>query len=158
MNKENILLIGLLVLVVGIFLYAVSGFYKGGNVIKIGTITPYQSNKPVSGGTEIPQSKFEKKASDSVVTVGLTPIEFKDGKLYVNIGVDTHSGDLSKINLVDSTVLEFEGKSIKPASAPKLTGHHTSGQLTFDTGKELERFKIKIKGIPEIEERIFEWP
>ena len=34
-----------------------------------------------------------KKTSDGAVTVNLTPVDYSDGKLFVRIGVDTHSVD-----------------------------------------------------------------
>lgn len=100
---------------------------------------------------------FETKISESEVTIELTPKEFENGKLYVDIGVNTHSGNLADYDLNALTTLEFEGKSIKPSSAPKLSGHHNSGTLVFDIGKELDNFKIVVINLPEIQERIFEW-
>lgn len=48
--------------------------------------------------------------------------------------------------------------SVNPSSVPALSGHHSGGTLVFDTGKEIKRFSITIKGIPDIEERVFGWP
>jgi hypothetical protein len=142
-KMENILLIGTLALVLGVLIFAVSGFFGNNNKIINNAI--------------FENSNFETKISESRVTIDLTPKEFKKGKLYVDIGVNTHSVNLGNYDLKSLTVLEFEGKSIKPISAPKLSGHHNSGTLIFDVGKELRIFKIKIRGIPEIEERTFEW-
>lgn len=118
------------------------------------TATQNRDKKTVEDST----SGFETKTSESGVTINLMPKGFNNGKLYVDISVNTHTVNLDDYDLKSLTVLEFEGKSIKPISAPKLSGHHTSGTLIFDTGKELKAFKIKIKGFPDIEERVFEWP
>lgn len=91
------------------------------------------------------------------VSISLTPKEMKEGILTISIAANTHSVDLSVFDLKELTVLEFEGKQIKPSSAPKLSGHHASGELIFNVGKELKNFVVKLKGIPKIEERIFEW-
>ncbi len=91
------------------------------------------------------------------VLIELTPKGMEDGKFEVDILLNTHSVDLSQFDLVKITLLEYEGKLIKPVSAPELSGHHGSGTLAFDTGKEIKNFKIIIKGIPAVEERVFEW-
>ena len=75
----------------------------------------------------------------------------------MDFSVNTHSVDLSQYDLLQITTLEYNGNVIKPRSAPSLSGHHNSGTLVFDTGKELKTFKIIIKDIPDIKERIFEW-
>jgi len=90
-------------------------------------------------------------------SVDLTPRGIENGKFAVDISINTHSVDLSQFDLMEITTLEYEGKAIKPVSAPKLSGHHSSGGLIFDTGDEIKNFKITIKGIPAVDERIFEW-
>ncbi len=90
-------------------------------------------------------------------TVDLTPAGIKNGKFEVDVSINTHSVDLSQFDLMKIILLEYDGKTIKPVSAPKLSGHHSSGTLIFDTGMEIKSFKIIIKGIPAVEERVFEW-
>ena len=96
-------------------------------------------------------------ADSGDVLMDLTPKGMENGKFAVDISVNTHSVDLSQFDLMQITTLDYEGKAIKPASAPKLSGHHSSGELIFDTGSEIKNFKITIKGIPAVEERVFEW-
>ncbi len=147
MNKENIVLIGILAIVVVGLVYSLSGFFTSPTSIKANTnVAPENSN-----------SEFATKTSESTVTVDLTPKKFNNGKLYVDIGVNTHTVDLARYDLKEIVTLEFEDKSIKPTSAPKLSGHHNSGQLIFDVGRELDTFKITINGLPDIQERLFEW-
>ena len=141
MRKEHILLIGIIVILLGGLIYSISGFFVNSDKINI----PAGSDK------------LKKKNSESTVTVDLTP-KFENGRLYVNMEVNTHTVDLSQYDLKDIVALEFEGKSIKPVSAPKLSGHHNSVQLIFDVGKELSNFKIIVKDLPDIQERVFEWP
>jgi len=90
-------------------------------------------------------------------SVDLTPRGMENEKFAVDFSINTHSVDLSQFDLMQITVLEYDGKAIKPISAPALTGHHNSGTLIFDTGKEIRNFRITIKGIPAVEERVFEW-
>lgn len=91
------------------------------------------------------------------VAVELTPLGFFDGRLRVQIAVNTHSVDLSPFDLQQITTLETGGKVIKPIEAPALSGHHSSGELVFDVDKTPQKFTISIKGIPQIEERVFMW-
>jgi len=91
------------------------------------------------------------------VQIDLQPMGVQDGKLMVNFAINTHSVDLSQFDLAKLTTLEYDGNSIKPVSAPELQGHHASGTLEFNIGKELKKFKITITGIPNIPERLFDW-
>lgn len=111
---------------------------------------------------EIPSPKaFETIYSGSVdagdATVDLTPVGIIGGKLRVDIGVNTHSVSLEQFDLAEITTLEYSGKSLKPESAPALSGHHTSGTLVFDVNEPVSSFKITIRGIPKADERVFEW-
>ena len=91
------------------------------------------------------------------VLIELTPEEMHDGVLNVRIAANTHSVDLTKFDLKRMAALEFSGKTLKPTEAPVLQGHHVSGTLRFDTGENIKIFTIKIRGIPNVEERVFEW-
>jgi len=91
------------------------------------------------------------------VLIELTPSGFSGGTLRVGIAANTHSVDLSPFDLMKITTLVYGSSSIKPASAPQLSGHHSSGEIVFNAGKELNSFKIIITGIPAVDERVFEW-
>ncbi len=105
---------------------------------------------------------YEAKSTGSLQTgdvlIELTPIGIKDGKFEVMLTANTHSVDLSQFDLMQQTILQYDNKEIKPISAPALSGHHTSGELVFNINKMPENFKIEIRSIPNVEERIFEWP
>jgi len=38
-----------------------------------------------------------------------------------------------------------------------MSGHHASGQLIFGLGVMPDNFTVKIKGIPSVSERIYQW-
>ena len=119
------------------------------------------SNKDSINEQEILQepTQSETKATGSTETgdvlIELTPHAINNGKLEVDIGVNTHSVDLAQFDLNEITTLSFNGKELKPISAPSLTGHHSSGILLFDIGSNIESYAIIITGVPLIEERIF---
>ena len=92
------------------------------------------------------------------VLIGLTPARIENNRFEINFVANTHSVDLSQFDLMKITTLVYENKQVKPISVPALSGHHSSGELVFVVDKIPNNFKITIKNIPNIEERIFEWP
>lgn len=100
---------------------------------------------------------YETRISSGLVTIELTPVEFSDEKMYVNSKFDTHAGELGDYDLAKLVKMEYNGKSINPSSAEKLSGHHSTSMMTFDTGKKPKSFRIVIKGIPDVPERVMEW-
>ncbi len=100
---------------------------------------------------------YSGSVDDGDAAVDLTPVGIIDGKLRVDIGVNTHSLSLEQYDLTEITMLEYNGKSLKPESAPALSGHHISGKLVFGVNEPVRSFKISIKGIPKVDDRVFEW-
>ena len=100
---------------------------------------------------------FSGDVSGDSVLVGLTPLQITDTTLTLQIGLNTHSVVLSQFDLKEIVVLEYEGKIVKPVEVPSLSGHHSSGNLVFNTEKNIKEFKVTIFGIPTIETRVFEW-
>lgn len=104
------------------------------------------------------QTKLTGSLQDGDVAIELTPIGMKNGRFEVQVTANTHSVDLSQFDLMEIAILTYENKSIKSLSSPKLSGHHSSGTMTFDTKQEISSFRIIIEGIPNMEKRVFEWP
>ena len=102
-------------------------------------------------------TNYETKTSQGEATIDLTPRGFKDNKLNVDIIVNTHTIDLSNYDLSKLVRLYYKGKSYSPIEAPNLKGHHVSGVLVFSIDNEPKEFSIIIEGIPNVEERRFEW-
>lgn len=105
-------------------------------------------------------SSFEAKVTGSTepgdALVELTP-ENEGNRLVVKFSINTHSVRLSSFDLKDITTLEYEGKTMKPVTASRIGGHHSSGTIVFDTGKDISSFTIRIKGIPNVDERVYQW-
>lgn len=102
--------------------------------------------------------EYATKTSSGAVTIDLTPEGVKDGKLVFHIGVNTHSVALEQYDLKNLTLLDYGGTTIEPAYAPQLSGHHNSGTISFPVDHEQKTFKVIIRGIPDSDERVFEWP
>jgi hypothetical protein len=95
---------------------------------------------------------------DGDVEIQLTPRLSEGSRLVIKIGMDTHSVNLGQFDLAKITTLEYGGKTINPIKAKSPRGgHHSYGKIIFDVGEELNSFKIIIKGIPKVQERVYEW-
>ena len=105
------------------------------------------------------------------VAVELKPHLPTGGVLSIDISLDTHSVDLSQFDLKKITSLMYGSTgdsdtngsaiTVKPVDAPGLSGHHSSGILTFNVGEDSSRlaagFTVTIEGIPAEQKRVFEW-
>ena len=141
MNKK--LLLGILFLSTIVFVSACTN----------NTIKPENSV-----AVEQDNSKFIRKTSESTVTIDLEPHKYSNGVLDIDISLNTHSVDMSKIDLKEQAKLVMNDQEYYPVDAPSLSGHHNSGTLRFEIPNEPGEHKIIITGIPDIEERVFSWP
>jgi len=101
--------------------------------------------------------QWQTQKSESSVSIDLTPKNFDGKNLVIAINVNTHTVELSQFDLKELTLLETEGKTFSPITAPQLTGHHSSGELTFGLDKKPKEFTVVIKNIPDVPLRIFSW-
>lgn len=99
---------------------------------------------------------FEEKISNGEVTISLSP-EYQKGVLKVAYSINTHTADLSGINLQEQISLNMDGKKINPSSPNSLSGHHNSGILEFNVNEIALPFEIIVKDVPDIQLRRFEW-
>jgi len=148
MKTENIILGILLVLVAGALIYSVFGFgvfatatNSGQELSSQNVVTPSSAMKSIVTGS----------TAMGDVSVELTPHEPIDGVFKVDYASNTHSVDLSSVDLLEATTLIINGKEIKPLSAPTLRGHHNRGTISFSLEQLPETFTIKIVGIPNVE-------
>lgn len=160
MENENMVLSGLLVLVVVVLIYSMSGLYTSSSVIESNA---HQNPEKILSAQVIEEKNSGLKTISSgstgpgEVSIDLTPVSVNNSHLEVKLAANTHSVDLSQFDLKEITTLKYGGESLKPTSAPALSGHHSGGTLVFDIKGDLSDFTIKIKGIPKVEERTFEW-
>lgn len=94
---------------------------------------------------------------DGDAVVDLKPRGPKNGRLVVSLSANTHSVDLGQFDLTRITTLEYQGKVFRPVKASRIGGHHTRSKIVFDIGEDITSFKIIIKGIPRVQERVYEW-
>ena len=99
------------------------------------------------------------RESPGEVTVVLTPETFGDARLTVFIAINTHSvDDLDRYDLTRITTLELPSGSVSPVAAPRLSGHHNSGELAFPVEALPDSLAIVIRGLDDPAERVFTWP
>lgn len=99
------------------------------------------------------------RVSEGPATVALTPKEHVDGRLVVEIAVNTHTvDDLDRYDLTAITTLDAAGAAVAPVSAPELAGHHNSGELVFPLESLPDALTIVIRGLDEPGNRVFTWP
>ncbi|MBL7055989.1 DUF1573 domain-containing protein [Candidatus Woesearchaeota archaeon] len=149
MDYEKFLMFGLIVLIVAIVIYGATSIFGSGIVG-----ASVKSNEEAYTGFQTVSSGSTEQGD---VSIDLTPHSLDNGKLSVDISVNTHSVDLSQFDLKRIVSLQAGGILVNPIEAPILEGHHSSGTLVFDTAEEIKEFKITITGIPAVEERTFEW-
>jgi hypothetical protein len=97
-------------------------------------------------------------SGDAVIE--LTPGPVYENLLAVNFSINTHSVSLSGFDLKEITVLEHEEHVFKPVKASRIGGHHSSGVIVFDVGDKVgnkDGFRIRLRGIPNVQERVYEW-
>ena len=155
--KQEYIMYGLIAVLAVVIIFNVANILFEGS-LPANPPTQLNELKSNAGVTETGFKNINTGTTDEgEVSIALKPNKVNEGKLVVSISANTHSVDLTPFDLKELTTLEFDDKKIKPLSAPKLSGHHASGELVFEVGKEITAFTIKIKGIPKVEERVFEW-
>lgn len=104
---------------------------------------------------------FEPKATGSMgsgdAVVELTPRLTGNNWLEVSFSINTHSVSLSNIDFMEIATLEHGGRVLRPVKAGRVGGHHSSGKIVFNIGEKISNFRVIIKGIPNIQERVYEW-
>jgi hypothetical protein len=100
---------------------------------------------------------YARQSSPGRVTLDVQPV-WRDAGLVVEIAANTHSVDLSGIDLAKAVRLRVDGKEVDATSATTLRGHHARGSVTFALAEAPQAFQITIRGVPDQPERVLRWP
>lgn len=98
------------------------------------------------------------RSNSGEVQFSLTPRGVGSGKFRVDVTVTTHAGSLSEIDLMSSTELRVNGLTLRPVSAPSLSGHHARGRLEFALNTIPDTFEIVMRGVRGAGDVVFRWP
>ncbi len=95
--------------------------------------------------------------SSGGVKLDLKPVSLEKGQLKIKFKANTHAENLARHNLMQQAMLIYGENEVGPVKVDRMGGHHAGGTMIFEVGGNPEHFKIVIKGIPGVEERIYEW-
>lgn len=111
----------------------------------------------LSGGVTKTNTLTAGTTGNGDVEVSLTPQGVNGGQFAFTLALNTHSVDLSSLDLRQAATLEYNGKKVYAASGPQLGGHHINGKLTFPVDRIPGEFTVRIAGIPKQQERVYSW-
>jgi len=101
---------------------------------------------------------WDTASSSGEVMVDLTPKDYEEGKLFVEIGVNTHTvNNLDSYDLKEITSLNYRDDVYFPLQALSLSGHHNNGQLVFEIPEKPDHFTILIEDLHDPGNREFSW-
>lgn len=148
-TKTTFILIILSLVIIFAYFFVIKGFVKNNSQ---NSASPQTNTSSMALLSQI--------NSEAGVSIEVRPVDFQFGKqVKFEISFNTHQGDLdfdlTKISILTDDQerqylpLEWQGGQ---------GGHHLSGTLIFPPLKEkIKQFKLIIKNVFEISERIFEW-
>jgi hypothetical protein len=100
---------------------------------------------------------YATQVSEGVVTLELSP-RWEDTLLVIEIRANTHSVDLSAIDLSDQVRLIIDDQEVTPVEAGSLSGHHAQATLAFPLARRPTRFTLRIVDVPDVSPRVLSWP
>jgi len=122
-----------------------------------GVIEGKDAEASVSGGKTVFDTRSTGTMDPGDVVIDVKPVVTEDGKIRVNLSANTHSIELRQFDLSQITTLEYDGKVLRPVKADRIGGHHARGRIIFETNDNPKSFRIVIRGIPNVQERVYEW-
>jgi hypothetical protein len=95
--------------------------------------------------------------TDGGVKMELEPASFENGIFRVKFYANTHKVNLGQYNMMELMHLEYADVGYRPVSMNRMRGHHAGGEIEFRVPEVPDLFRIVVRGLPDLEERIFEW-
>lgn len=95
--------------------------------------------------------------TDGGVKMELEPASFENGIFRVKFYANTHKVNLGQYNMMELMHLEYADVGYRPVSTKRMRGHHAGGEIEFRVPEVPDHFRIVVRGLPDLEERIFEW-
>lgn len=101
---------------------------------------------------------YETKSNEGEVSFELTPRATADGRLVVDLRANTHSGDLSELDLTALFSLLVGDETYRPVAVRGMQGHHSEGSVSFEIESTPESFTIAIAPVRGMKQQRFVWP
>lgn len=102
-------------------------------------------------------SGYAVQTSRGEVSLELRPV-WKDSVLEVHVQANTHSVELSAIDLGTATRLFVDETEVRPSVAGALSGHHGTATVVFRLERRPARFTIELRDVPDVPLRKLTWP
>lgn len=112
-----------------------------------------QEGGPGEGGDD---GAYEARVSPGEVTLEVRPA-WEGGTLAFAIAANTHSVDLSAIDLSEAARLVVGGDTLAPESAGSLRGHHARASVRFRMPSRPGEFTLELRGVPDAPVRRLAW-
>lgn len=122
----------------------------------IGTFPVFGPAGPVVSPLE-GDTTYASQSSPGQVALDVQP-RWEAGAFIVDLRANTHSVDLSGVDLAASMRVVIGDTAIAPVEAGSLNGHHARASVTFDLPVRPIVFAIEIRNVPDVEVRRLEWP
>lgn len=95
------------------------------------------------------------QTSEGEVTLDVTSHGFTAGIIHFDIVANTHTVDLSAVDLKTAATLTVNGQTFKPVSATGFSGHHSNAQIQFEIPSKPTAYTLTIVGVPDVDQRVF---
>lgn len=102
-------------------------------------------------------ASYEAQVSTGQVSLEARP-EWREGRMAVSLSANTHSVDLSTLDLAESVRLVIGETEYAPVEAGSLSGHHARATLVFELPERPAAFTLRIRDVPDVKERVLQWP
>jgi hypothetical protein len=156
-NLEKKFVVFMTVFIIAAFAYI---FLKdaGNNTVIMSEAAAEKNQKQIIAQSFSPKTTGSMGPEDAVVE--LTPKWIDRNTFEVKFSINSHSVSLNGFDLMQIAVLEHEEHVFKPAKASRVGGHHSAGVIVFNVGGSIgikDSFKIRLRGIPKVQDRVYEW-
>jgi len=109
-------------------------------------------------GAAAQDSSYVPQDSPGQVSLRASPT-WADTALVIELSVNTHSGDLSAIDLRRQARLRVGDAVLEPAVTGALGGHHARATLVFRMAlRPAVPFTLEIRDVPDVAVRTLTWP
>jgi len=135
-----------------------SGGMSGNDGSPMGPDSSMSTDSPT---TSLGREHMVKHTTGSMTSGGvkldLKPLFLKNDILKVKFAANTHAGSLGDHNMMEQVSLQYNGEETRPFEVDRMRGHHSGGTMSFKIDGPLDHFRIVITGIPNEDERVYEW-
>ncbi|MFV1988497.1 MAG: hypothetical protein ACC682_14545 [Gemmatimonadota bacterium] len=105
----------------------------------------------------VADTTYASQSSAGEVTLDVEP-QWAEGKLVLDLSANTHSVDLSGLDLTALIRLEVGEATLEPSEAGSLDGHHAKASVTFVLEAAPAQFSVVIRDVPDVPVRTLTWP